>query len=171
MKKLVHNREMKILTFDVGNRRLLVEGSLIDHSERMIRRSRKPAESKPVHHMVVRLKVRVPDMVIEEATATMPHRPREDCLEVLPGIGGLVGLRITKGYSTKVKELIGGTKGCAHLASLLTAMGPAAVQGYGAAHGEEVIPNLINTCYLWREDGPIVRELRESSERTGPPRD
>jgi hypothetical protein len=164
MKKLVHHREMKIRTYDLGDHCLLVEGSLIDHSQRLIRRSQSHRESKPVHHMTVRLKVRVPEMVIEEAEATMPHRPREGCLEVLPEIGDLAGLRIAKGYSTKVKELIGGTKGCAHLASLLTAMGPAAIQGYGAAHGEEVIPNLINTCYLWREDGPIVRELREAKK-------
>jgi len=160
MKKLVHDREIKIRTFDLGDHILLVEGSLIDHSQRLIRR-RSSHGSKPVHHMIIRLKVRVPAMVIEKAEATMPHRPREGCLEVLPGIGNLVGLKVTKGYSAKVKELVGGTKGCAHLASLLTAMGPAVIQGYGAAHGEEVIPNLINTCYLWREDGPIVRELRE----------
>ena len=164
MKKLVHNREIKLRTFDLGDHILLVEGILIDHSQRFIRRSQSSRGSKPVHHMTVRLKVRVPEMIIEEAQATMPHRPREGCLEVLPGIGNLVGLKITKGYSMKVKELIGGTKGCAHLASLLTAMGPAAIQGYGAAHGEEVIPNLINTCYLWREDGPIVRELREGNK-------
>ena len=161
MRKLVHDREIKIRSFDLGNHLLLVEGSLIDYSKRFIRGKRNPAETRPVHHMIVRLKVRVPEMVIEEAEATMPHRPREGCLEVLPGIGDLVGLKVTKGYSAKVKELVGGTKGCAHLASLLTAMGPAVIQGYGAAHGEEVIPNLINTCYLWREDGPIVRELKE----------
>jgi hypothetical protein len=49
-------------------------------------------------------------------------------------------------------------------------MGPSAVQGYWAAYGverekitlrEEAVRNIINTCYLWREDGPLVRELQK----------
>ncbi len=71
----------------------------------------------------------------------------------------------------KVKEIIGNSKGCAHLTSLVIAMGPAAVQGYWAAYGvdrrrmaiqDEAVKKVINTCYLWREDGPMVRRLEEA---------
>ena len=37
----------------------------------------------------------------------------------------------------KVKKAIGRAKGCAHLTSLVIAMGESAVQGYWAAYGAE----------------------------------
>ena len=88
-------------------------------------------------------------------------------------IRSLEGLEIAPGYSMKVKRAIGGVKGCAHLTSLVIAMGESAVQGYWAAYEAErrrsglrkqTIRKFINTCHLWKEDGPIVRGLRESLE-------
>ncbi len=102
----------------------------------------------------------------------MPHHPREECTEVLPWIRKLEGLEIAPGYSMKVKRIIGGVKGCAHLTSLVIAMGESAVQGYWTAYvaetrktalSEQTIRKFINTCHLWKEDGPIIRELREIS--------
>jgi hypothetical protein len=92
---------------------------------------------------------------------------------MLPSIRNLEGLGITPGYSMKVKKAIGGTKGCAHLTSLVIAMGESAVQGYWAAYEaergkkglrEQTIKKFINTCHLWKEDGPIARGLRETLE-------
>jgi hypothetical protein len=103
----------------------------------------------------------------------MPHHPREECTEVLPWIRKLEGLEIAPGYSMKVKKIVGGVKGCAHLTSLVISMGESAVQGYWTAYVEETrktglpeqtIKKFINTCHLWKEDGPIVRELRKTSE-------
>ncbi|HUL37558.1 MAG TPA: DUF2889 domain-containing protein [Thermodesulfobacteriota bacterium] len=172
MKKLVHNREISIKTSDLGNHTILVEGSLIDHRYRPMQNETSEV-SELVHHMAVRLKVRGPGMLIEQAEATMPYHPREECPEMLPSIRNLEGLSITPGYSIKVKKAIGGTKGCAHLTSLIIAMGESAVQGYWAAYEaervkkglrEQTIKKFINTCHLWREDGPIVRGLREALE-------
>jgi len=170
MEKLVHSREISIRTSDLGDHYVLVEGSLIDHRYQP-RQNETSEESELVHHMVIRLKVKGPEMLIEQAEATMPHHPREECPEVLPWIRNLEGLRIAPGYSMKVKRVIGGTKGCAHLTSLVIAMGESAVQGYWAAYGaesrrkglsEQVIKKFINTCHLWKEDGPIVKGLRET---------
>lgn len=172
MKELVHNREISIRTYDLGDHCILIEGGLTDHRYRP-RPDEVLERGKVVHEMVARLKVRGPGMVIEEAVAEMPHHPREQCPVVLPWIGNLQGLRIATGFSMKVKDIIGGTKGCAHLTSLVIAMGPSAVQGYWAAYGvekakmslcEEAVRKVINTCYVWREDGPIVRGLQEDLE-------
>ncbi len=172
MKKLVHTREISIRTSDLGAHTILVEGSLIDRRYRP-----KPMEvseeSELVHHMVIQLRVRGPGMLIEQAEAAMPHHPREDCPEVLPWIRKLEGLEIASGYSMKVKKIIGGVRGCAHLTSLIIAMGESAVQGYWTAYvaetrktglPEQTIKKFINTCHLWKEDGPIIKELRETSE-------
>ena len=109
-------------------------------------------------------------MLIEEAEAEMPHHPREDCTVVIPWIRNLEGMRIATGFTMKVKETIGETKGCAHITSLVIGMGPSAVQGYWAAYGvereklslnTEAVTKILNTCYLWREEGPLIRGLQE----------
>ena len=175
MKKLVHTREISIQTSDLGDHSILVEGSLIDHRHQP--EPDRTEETKLVHHMVIRLKVKGPEMLIEEAEATMPHHPREECPEMLPSIRNLEGLEIAPGYSMKVKRTIGGVKGCAHLTSLVIAMGESAVQGYWVAYEterrrrglrEQTIKKFINTCHLWKEDGPIVRGLRETLESQSP---
>ena len=86
MKKLVHTREISIQTFDLGDHTILVEGGLIDHRYRP-RFNEVSEEPELVHHMVIRLKVKGPGMVIEQAEATMPHHPREECPECFPGSG------------------------------------------------------------------------------------
>lgn len=170
MKQLVHNREYSIDTYDLGDHCILIEGSLIDHRY-PFKQNKTPGDPRLVHDMVVRLKVKGPEMLIEEAEAEMPYHPREECTVVLPWIQDLVGMRITTGFTMRVKETIGEIKGCAHLMSLVVAMGPCAVQGYWSAYGveraemslkEESMRKIINTCYLWREDGPLIMSLRET---------
>jgi hypothetical protein len=172
MTKLVHTRDISTRTFDLGDHYILVEGNLVD------RRYGPPKNKLPegpelVHHMVIRLKVKGPGMLIERAEAEMPHHPQEECPEVLPRIRDLEGLEIAPGYTMKVKKAIGGVKGCAHLTSLVIAMGESAIQGYWAAYvqkkarpglREQTIKRFINTCHLWKEDGPIVKVLREISK-------
>jgi hypothetical protein len=175
MMELVHNRELSIRTYDLGDHRLLVEGCLTDHRHRS-RHGEPLEEPELVHDMVLRLKIRGPQMLIEKAEATMPHHPKEECTVILPWIKNLKGLRIASGFTMKVKEVIGGTKGCAHLTSLVIAMGASAVQGYWAAYGiegektgldDEAVRKIINTCYVWRKDGPLVKRLREASKVQG----
>ena len=172
MKKLVHTREITMRTSDLGDHTILVEGSLIDHGYRPGEKETSE-ESELVHHMVIQLRVKAPGMLIEKAEAAMPHHPRKDCPEVLPWIRNLEGIKIAPGYTMKVKRIIGGVKGCAHLTSLVIAMGESAVQGYWAAYGadraksglrEETIKKFINTCHLWRKGGPIIKGLQETSE-------
>jgi len=177
MKKLVHTRKISMRTFDVGDHTIEVEGDLIDY-----RYGHEPdvptEESALVHHMVIRMKVKGPAMFIEQAEATMPHHPRQECPVVLPWIRKLEGVKIAPGFTMKVKRVVGGKNGCAHLTSLIIAMGETAMQGYWAAYvvdkgrerGRELdIKKYINSCYLWREDGPIVKELGEPLESKVPP--
>lgn len=85
MKGLVHDRKISIRTFDLGDHYILVKGSLIDHRYRP-RDNGSSEEPRLVHHMVIRLKVKGPGMLIEEAGATMPRHPRKQCPVVLPWI-------------------------------------------------------------------------------------
>ena len=100
----------------------------------------------------------------------MPTIPYEACIETLEYLNQLKGMPIVAGFTAKVKNLIGGRQGCCHLLSLLIAMAPAAVQGaWSAVIGEPVDPEVYlemamgrvkNTCWVWREDGPLVKEWR-----------
>jgi hypothetical protein len=167
MKRLVHTRDISMRTFALGSHAIRVEGRLVDH--RYHQKPVKDSETAPVHDMVVQLKVKGPRMVIEQAKAIMLHHPRKDCREALPWVRKLEGVEIAPGYTMKVKRAIGGVRGCAHVTSLVVAMGEAAVHGYLAAYrskkgrlSEERIRKFINTCHLWREDGPIVKEIRKA---------
>ena len=77
------------------------------------------------------------------------------------------GLTIAPGFTSKVKKIAGGTKGCVHLTTLLLSMAPAVLQGYwifesrGNQGNEEstfeIEKYLIDTCWAWRKDGPLVK--------------
>jgi hypothetical protein len=174
LKTLVHGRDIAIRTYDLGESTVLVEGRLRD--ERHRQREGEGFEGPfLIHDMAARLTIRGPEMVIQAVEAEMPHHPREGCADVLPWMQKLVGTRIASGFTQRVKRLVGDVRGCAHLTSLLITLGPAAVQGYWAAYGvgrnkltihDPRIKMVVNTCYLWREDGPLIEQLRRGSGDT-----
>ncbi len=172
MKRLAHNREISVRTFALGGGVVLVEGRLRDVGYPATPDG-SPKRPQLIHHMVIRWKVRGPEMLIEQATADMPRCPNDECSIILPVIRNLEGLRIAPGFTMKSKKLIGGIRGCAHLTSLVLTMAEATIQGHWAAYleekkegslGEEDIKNLVNTCHLWREDGPILKKLRKDQK-------
>lgn len=172
MRELVHGRDIRIRTYDLGHGKIVVEGRLTDQRHRP-RKGETFQGAFLVHDMVARLVVKGPEMRIQAVEAEMPHYPREGCTEVLGWMRKLEGVKITRGFTQKVKELVGNSKGCAHLTSLVITLGPAAVQGYWAAYGvdrRELTPDdpriqmVVNTCHLWREGGPLLQSLKESKE-------
>ena len=168
MKELVHSRDISLRTYELGNQVILFEGRLLDNRLRS-REGEDLQTPKVIHEMVIRIKIKGPEMVIAEVKAEMPHVPMEECRVVLPWLKKLEGMSVVAGFTLRMKEMFGDVKGCNPLTSLLLAMGPEAVQGYLAAYrgrgasgtgsGEESYKKVINTCYLWREDGPLVRGL------------
>jgi hypothetical protein len=84
------------------------------------------------------------------------------------------GLPIVSGFTRKIKTLVGGPKGCNHLLALLTAMAPATVQGaFSAVASKPTDPETIksinlerlkNTCWVWREDGPLIKVIKDLSD-------
>ncbi|MDY6879774.1 MAG: hypothetical protein SV686_05965 [Thermodesulfobacteriota bacterium] len=86
------------------------------------------------------------------------------------------GLHVVGGFTIKVKETLGNERGCSQLTSLIISMGPPAFQGYWAAYGLEketkrpkdiAVKSIVNTCYLWREHGPLVSGLWEAEKTKG----
>ena len=174
----VHRRKIEIQTYPAQEDQIIVEGLLEDkqmvHGYRWDGQPRSPGI---VHHICATLLVGDWPLTIMDAEAEMTSVPHDLCPTTLDTVNRLVGLQIVSGYSEKIRDLIGGTQSCAHLVHLLTVMGPAALHGYWThlcrnprpfPTSLEEVSNLnavINTCRLWREDGPLVQNIKEALQK------
>jgi hypothetical protein len=174
----VHERRLDFRTYPLENDRLIVEGWLRD--EQLVpgyHWNGKPRPTGVVHWMCVRLLVGGWPVTILEAEAEMPDIPHELCPTTLESVKRIVGLAIVSGYSEEVHRRLGGVRGCAHLTHLIVTMGPAALHGYWTQQSRQRRPiprsldefqgltTLINSCKLWKEDGPLMQMIRETLER------
>lgn len=169
----VHERRLELRTYPLYNDQLIVEGWLKD--DRLIQGyhwNGKLREPGAVHRMCVRMLIGGWPVTILDAEAEMPQTPHELCPTTLDSVKKIIGLQIVSGYSEKVSHLIGGVRGCNHMTHLIVVMGTAALHGYWTHYSRERHPiprsldefmglsNLVNSCALWGEDGPIMQEIR-----------
>jgi hypothetical protein len=168
----VHTRQIDIATYEGDADSIIVEGIL--HDERLVAVFRPTGEKVlpgTVHHMIIRMRVSGPQLVIEDIDVEMQTAPNELCQEALDSLQPIIGVPIVSGFTNRIKELVGGPKGCAHLVALLNAMAPAAVQGAWNAmsrkkvdpkHLPTAIERIKDTCMLWRTDGPFMKAYEEN---------
>lgn len=172
--KGIHTRSITVDSREADRNTLLIEGRLRDdrHCPYFSYTADRFVEPGAVHHIVVRFTVSLPDLEIMSAEAELPVVPSEKCRETHTVVQNLVGLRIMPGFTQKTAEVIGGVKGCIHITNLVQSMASAAVQGQWAYYSmkrddrELEMPKfnpslLLNSCWLWREDGPHYRQVRE----------
>ena len=167
--KKYHSRTIEVSTYEYDEQRLAVEGCLTDH--RLQEYYLATGEKRPpgiLDQMIIHLLVSKTTLEIEDLHVEMPCVPREECLETINSIEHVQGLRITGGFTAKVKELVGRGNGCNHLVALLTAMGAPTIQGYAAYKLQEssgfiadMIPMVVDTCWTWRADGPLINAIKE----------
>jgi hypothetical protein len=166
----LHTRDLRMTTYAYRQDAILLEGRLID--ERYCPSYNLFGEQRPagiIHDMIVRMIISGPKLVIEDLEAQMVTVPNPECREVLDSLLPLKGERITGGFTARVHQLVGGPSGCAHLVALSRAMASAAVQGAYAAISRQAPPggifpkrslqSVINTCHIWRSDGPLMKKL------------
>ena len=168
----IHSRKMDIATFSLENGKLIVEGVLKD--ERYFKSHLMTGDTRPpgiLHHMIIRMVVVGPELVIEEIEVDMPETPRAECRETMASLQPVIGMSISAGFTNRVKKALSGPTGCSHLVGLLLAMAPAAVQGYWsdivrkpynpANYSKQAMDVVLDTCHVWRSDGPATKEYRE----------
>jgi hypothetical protein len=164
----IHTRRIEVATYDCGHDGIIVEGTLKD--DRLQTVHRPTGERIPpgrVHHMIIRMQVRGPNLAIEDIDVEMPTVPYKECIETLTSLEPVKGMQIASGFTNEVKDLVGGVKGCAHLVALLVSMASAAVQGAWTAairrpadpsgYRERAMEAIVDTCRVWRRDGPKLK--------------
>ena len=171
--KKVHTRNIQVATYTDETDAIIVEGHLTDN--RLMDSYRSGGAVIPpgiVHDMVIRLKIKGPRLKIEDVDVEMSTVPHEDCEQTRRSLEPIIGMEIVSGFTLRIKALVGGAKGCAHLMALLTAMASAAVQGAWSAVTREPVDNpdfkhhtldrIKDTCYVWRSDGPALKKYEQS---------
>lgn len=171
--KKYHTRTIEVNTYEYDGHRLAVEGCLADHRLQEFHLATGEKRSPGIlHQMIIHLLVNKTTLEIEDLHVEMPAVPREECLETINSMEPVKGLRITGGFTSKVKALVGSGKGCNHLVALLTSMGSSTIQGYAAYRLQEsprfisdMINMLVNTCWTWRAEGPLIKFIKEKIDK------
>lgn len=174
-KQKIHKRKIDIVIYEGSEDSIIVEGILKD--DRPLKTYRLNGDILPprtIHQMIIRIEVKGPQLIIEDIEVEMPTVPHAVCKETLDCLKPVRGLPIVSGFTRKIKTLAGGPKGCNHLLALLTAMAPAAVQGAFSLNASKQkdpktkesgnMERLKNTCWAWREDGPLMKVIKDLSD-------
>ena len=125
-----------------------------------------------LHNLQMRVTLDDRRHIVAVATA-MPATPYDSCSGVMPNFQRLLGLSVGRGFRKAVRERLGGVDGCTHVLSLLDAMAAASMQAFasnryaarqpGDAPPPKVwkIDALVDTCWSYKADGPVMRQLQQ----------
>src|SRR4051812_22421570 len=130
--------------------------------------------------MRLTVEIRFSDMVITRAEADMTAHPHGACPSTIADVRRLVGLRIAGGFNTELRARLGGSRSCNHLHTMAQSIAQTTALSHVARLSEadpvlqradyepfhrrllEIAPGVVNTCAVWRADGPVVPGLRSS---------
>ncbi len=173
-------RNISITSRKTGPARFVLTGTLEDERLLPYRQFHTGIQKNPgmIHHIRVNLEISLKGLEIISASAEMPCVPDEDCLGIKDSVKQLVGLRISRGFTKKVKDVMGESKGCVHMTNLVQSMGSAAVQALWAFYSTGKVDKgarsesaeqslLLNSCWLWRPGGPYVEKLWAAKDNSG----
>lgn len=173
----IHQRSYETEAFDEGDGRMRVRGRLTDNKPQGLCLA--DGNDLVIHDMRIDLLVDPQTFTIVAVENEMMVRAYSNCEAILPNYQALVGVSITRGYSSRVKKLFGGPNGCSHMSALLQAMGPVAVQAtwsFLSLHEslesrlnrsddpedrERKLRMMVNSCHVWQEEGEHVEIIRK----------
>jgi hypothetical protein len=158
----VHRRTIDLQVFERGAH-LVVIGTL--HDQRPW--STGDLGPRDVHRMELGIVLRRTDLVIVDAAADMQTFPHAECSSIEGSFSDLIGLSISRGYTSDVQKRFGRERGCSHLEFLARALGPVVIQALSASaarrfeEGDDEgkgltlggLQGITNTCHLWAEGG------------------
>ncbi|MCG8620021.1 MAG: DUF2889 domain-containing protein [Desulfobacterales bacterium] len=168
----VHTRDIRLSTCEHGPDRIIVHGELRDERRLpIVDILSRPKPPGTVHHMTATLLIAPDPLRIIEAEAEIITAPMAECPQTLDRMDLIIGLHIKPGFSKEIRSRVGGKDGCAHLCTLVKAMGTEILHGWltwqrhqnqTASRGvdpEKAGAYLIDSCRLWKKDGPKYKEM------------
>ena len=173
----IHQRSYETEAFDEGDGRMRVRGRLIDNKPQGLCLA--DGSDLVIHDMRIDLLVDPETFTIVAVENEMMVRPYSHCEVILPNYQALVGVSITRGYTSEIKKLFGGPNGCSHMGALLQAMGPVAVQATWSLVNLHKSPESrldnsddpeeqerrlrlnTNSCHVWQEDGEHIELIKK----------
>jgi len=168
----IHNRNLNISSYVVDEEHVLISGEFKERNLITVyERSGEPIEPNIFHHMQIQLLIKNAELKIVDIHVKIPGAPHDEiCREMESSLDKIKGLNIAPGFTSKIKKIAGGIKGCVHLTTLLLSMAPAALQGYWifearkTQRSEEsflgIEKYLVDACWAWRKDGPLAKSLK-----------
>jgi len=132
---------------------------------------RRPGEA--VHDMSVRVTIDAKMNILEAAACTDAAPYLGHCDSVPPDYSRIVGLNLFHGFRKAVKDLYGGTRGCAHVSELLMQLPTVALQTFAS----EVLDNddskhkpyQLERCHALVAHSEAVRRFYPRWYRSGNP--
>ena len=178
-----HRRSIETATYSAGDDHIVTHGKLIDvRLKDYYKFTGERVASGTLHDLEIILLLKTPRLIIEDIEIIIKTVPREDCLLMEKSLNPIIGMAVTGGFSSKVREIAGGKSGCTHLVHLVTTMAPAIMQGYWAyvfqkapdmskkkrsSGSDSLSLGLKDSCFAWREEGVAWQKLAQLiKERT-----
>ena len=155
----VHRRSIEIRGYKRDDGLFDVEGHLVDTKDFDFKLAAgiRP-KGEPIHEMWLRITVDR-NLVIVDAEASTDAMPYVgECDAIAPDYRKLVGVSIRPGYTQKVKELFGGTRGCTHITELCGAIATAAFQTLAGqrVQSADKKPFQLDKCHALDSTGAAV---------------
>ena len=166
-RELIQTREIKVTSYRRTDGQWDVEGHLTDTSayafENDYRGTIKPGI--PIHNMWLRLTLDK-NIIITGVEAAMDGTPYAICPGVEPAFQELKTVKIGPGWNRKVREVLGGAKGCIHMVDLLRPVGTIGYKTVKREAGQnktlkdktEDMPYQVNTCHAMSSHGEVVKK-------------
>lgn len=165
----IHHRQIDLRFYRRVDGLFEIEGRLIDTKTHSFRRQLSIEDTPPgvaLHDIVVRLVIDE-SMQVHDASAFMHATPFAVCRGATDTLAQLKGLRISSGWTKRVRELMGGVASCTHIAELLGPMATTAFQGLAPQRlarlnepgNEQQQLAKVNSCYAYAAEREIVAQL------------
>lgn len=147
-----------------------IEGHLVDTKDYALPTQARGtlAPGQPLHEMWLRLTVD-DNFIVHAAIAVTDAAPFHICPDITPRFQHLQGVSIASGWHRKVRELLGGVKGCTHLVELLAQMATTAFQTiYPATRAKREReatlhphrqPPMLDTCHAFARNSVVVKQF------------
>ncbi len=121
--ELLHDRTYEVKAYRKNATTMTLRGIVRDVKPAGLYIADDP-EPLTIHHMVLELDIGFPSMEIQRVDIVFEDFPHTTCPSIVPEYQKLIGLSVARGFTNKVRDLLGGPRGCTHILALLQAMAP-----------------------------------------------